>query len=116
MTGAPRSNRPAFSRTNKGKPGFCPEIPAFLFCLQETGFSRQKPGFGCYSTLHTCTSGRSSSTTATGWRPAVSRPGYSLELGYVDFFYEADAEGQAGRDGHSEVRLNVSKLTKSGYN
>ena len=55
------------------------------------------------------------STAALGWRPAAERPGYSLELDVVDYFYEVDAEGEAGLDGRSEVRLNVSKLTKVGY-
>lgn len=54
-------------------------------------------------------------STSTGWRRASARPGYSLELNFVDYFYEIDADGEAGLEGRSAVRLNVSKLTKIGH-
>ena len=55
------------------------------------------------------------STAASGWRPASERPGYSLDLNFVDYFYEVGAVGEAGLEGRSAVELNVSKLTKIGH-
>ena len=55
------------------------------------------------------------STQALGWRPAQPRTGYSLDLGVVDYFYQVEADGEAGLEGSSTVRVNVSKLTKVGH-
>jgi len=52
---------------------------------------------------------------ANGLRKVLVREGFSEDLKYVYFHYEIDAQGEAGLEGRSEVRLNVSKLTKTGY-
>ena len=43
------------------------------------------------------------------------RKGYDVQK-FRDFFYDVDAEGEAGVDGESNVSLIVSKLTNLNYN
>lgn len=43
------------------------------------------------------------------------RPGYQPDR-YMDFFYDVDADGQAGPDGHSSISVIVTKLTQLNYN
>lgn len=49
-------------------------------------------------------------------RPRMrARPGYSGGQ-FVDFFYDVNADGEAGTQGDSRVSLIVSKLYQMGYN
>lgn len=48
----------------------------------------------------------------TGWRRPKARVGYDLDSKVEDYFYVIDGDGEAGLEGRSTVRLNVSKLTQ----
>lgn len=54
-------------------------------------------------------------------RMPTSRPRMRARAGFsggqfVDFFYDVDADGEAGTEGESRVSLLVSKLYQMGYN